>query len=300
MAVSVDEDLAAQREEEERRKAALAEQQQQDILEAQQAEEEQQTLERQAQQQSLGNQASNVAKDQAKKWAKRGLWNILAATWEIWVPALLILCGIGLIISVVLMVPIVGCQGPASFSDGAGITAVKLLVASMPGDVCSALTQSNQTPRSGGGGGGGDFWQPDDLVALSGVSIDPGTSDPRVRQCMLGKVQQIYSAATAAGLQVTITSAFRSSDFPSRHAFGEAVDIALRPTPTVPWRTNPQIANLVQIARGAGFVPPTGDTIDEYNNPLERTSGGHVHVEFNRISANGSYCAPYPNPPAPL
>ena len=120
---------------------------------------------------------------------------------------------------------------------------------------------------------------------------------------MLPKVQELFTFASDAGLTITITGAYRTemtaSGTPSAHSRGEAVDVALR-APPIPWDQNThslpagfagdsRIAQLVQIGKSVGFVPPTGDTLDEYNNPAPNATGGHVHVEFNRTSA-GSYC----------
>jgi hypothetical protein len=232
----------------------------------------------------------------------------LASTAWLWGPALAILLGLALIFGIFMFITIsaVAYCNSSGFSGLGAQAASKLSWLSGNGDFCNALA-IDTTPtvrtdkRSGGAGGGTSFWEPADLVALGGVSVDPQTSDPRVRQCMLPKVQEIFAAANAAGLNVSITSAFRTGDFPSRHAFGEAVDIVIRPTPAKPWSSNTQISKLVQIAKNAGFTPAKGDTLDEYNKPIEgRTSGGHVHVEFNKISADASYCAPYTNAPAPF
>ncbi len=232
-----------------------------------------------------------------------------AATSEIWVPILAIFLIICLMLGLFFFITtaaIAYCNDSGAAGWAVWATS-KVSGLSGNGDFCKALAiNTNATPelytggRAGGGGQTTSFWEPADLVALGGVSIDTQTSDPRVRSCMLPKVQQIFAAANAVGINITITSAFRSGDFPSRHAFGEAVDIAIRPSPAKPWNTNTQISKLVQIAKNAGFTPTQGDTIDEYNNPVERTSGGHVHVEFNKISTSASYCALYPNAPAPI
>ncbi len=288
---SLDEELLEQEAEEEDQQPSQEEVDQY-ILEQEIEEYNQQQRLAEIQKQKQAGSADKAKK--TKKWygryKKAGIvLEFLGASFPVWGPIVLVLGGALLVI----VIMIVGC-------NQTGLTGLVTRAASkfFPIDVCKQLAFNGGT--SGGGGGGASFaWEPADLVALSGVSVDSQTSDPRVRQCMLGKVQQIVGAAASAGVQVTITSAFRSGDFPSRHAFGEAVDISIRPPPSQPWSSNPQIAKLVQIAKGAGFNPPPGDTIDEYNHPVERTSGGHVHVEFNKISADGSYCAPYPNPPAP-
>ena len=78
---------------------------------------------------------------------------------------------------------------------------------------------------------------------------------------------------------LVITSAYRPESTGSAHQRGEAVDIALRPVPTS--KSDPRIAQLFAIGQSVGFVTPVGDTIDEWNNPQEKTSAGHIHVEFN-------------------
>lgn len=286
----VEEQLARQQEEEERRRAEMEEIAQLERMAAQQEQplDEAKQLVKQKAKQLTGQLGKRVVSA-----AARGLWTVLvwigsalAATFPIWGPIVLCLFVLVALVSV--------CN--SSYLDSPQVAGLKLTVAAIPGDICGDLSPQGHPSRSGGAGGGTKFgWDPADLVALSGVSVDPQTSDPRVRQCMFVKVQQIFNAAAAARLNITVTSAYRSDDFPSRHAYGEAVDIAIRPASP----NQQQIARLVQIGRNAGFTPPAGDTIDEYNNPTERTSGGHVHVEFNGISATESNCAPYPNPPAP-
>ncbi len=206
-----------------------------------------------------------------------------------------------LLVLFILVVMLAKCNEDTWSGTGArALSTVSSFLGIIPSDVCAQLTidknvqtVTQKAPISG--------WEPADLVPLAGVLVDTSASDPRVRQCMLPKVQEVVGNAQKAGLNVTITSAFRKGGFPSRHAFGEAVDIALRPIPARPLSPDAQakISTLVKIAKAAGFNPPPGDTIDEYNNPTENTTGGHVHIEFNKIDVNGSFCAPYPNPPAP-
>ncbi len=109
-------------------------------------------------------------------------------------------------------------------------------------------------------------------------------------------------------LDIVITGAYRpgaivaGTNRLSAHGRGEAVDIALR-NPTVPMRSSdPRIAQLVSIAKGIGFTPATGNTLDEYANPTEGATGGHVHIEFN--APNGTtFCdgtAVSPKEPADL
>ncbi|HYC79515.1 MAG TPA: hypothetical protein VEC17_00645 [Candidatus Binatia bacterium] len=135
-----------------------------------------------------------------------------------------------------------------------------------------------------------------DLVAITGVPT--GTSgDFRLRSCMLRRVQIIYNNAQALGIDFIITSAYRpgatvgSSGRLSAHGKGEAVDIVIVPRGQL---NDPafqaKIRKLVQLSTNEGFVPPRGDTLDEYNNPTEAATGGHVHIEFNTAPNNGSYC----------
>ncbi len=247
-------------------------------------------------------EAATAVGAEAGAAAGAGAATATAPIWGTVLAIILILAAVMAFLFILVVVVMAKCNEDTWSGTGARTAStVASWVGVIPADVCDQLAMDNFSGGSSGGGGASSSfdWAPTDLVALSGVAVDGGTSDPRVRQCMLGPVQGIFSAARAAGLTVTITSAFRNGDFPSRHAFGEAVDIALRPVPATPWSTNQQIARLVQIAKSAGFNPPVGDTLDEYNSPVERTSGGHVHIEFNKISTTESHCGPYPNPPAP-
>ncbi|MEO8065621.1 MAG: hypothetical protein ABI643_02055 [Candidatus Doudnabacteria bacterium] len=102
-------------------------------------------------------------------------------------------------------------------------------------------------------------------------------------------------AGASFALDITITSAYRAGALTagggySAHGRGEAIDIALR-NPTVSVHgSDPRIAQLVAIGRSAGFIPAAGDTLDEYTNPAENATGGHVHVEFNLKPDGTTYC----------
>lgn len=249
--------------------------------------------------QAIKKGASQLGKRFAAQGAAQGGAAVAAATSEFWVPALVIIVAILLIVGLILVITTsvaAACQegGVSGLVARLGSSAASLFIDT---DICK---QIGVATKGGSGSGGGDFWEPVDLVDLAGVAVDFETSDPRVRSCMLPKVQEIFTKARAAGLEIVITSAYRRGDFPSRHAYGEAVDIALVPVPPKPWAGNAKIAKLVEIGREVGFTPPKGDTLDEYNKPIEgRTTGGHVHVEFNAISEQASHCAPYANYPAP-
>ncbi len=106
-------------------------------------------------------------------------------------------------------------------------------------------------------------------------------------------------------LDIVLTSAYRPDANGSAHQRGEAADISFRVPPTSD--NDPRIAQLVALAESFGFIPPVGDTIDEWNNPQENTSAGHVHIEYNlKLRGNlsqGSYCdnvAPAQVPPTDL
>jgi hypothetical protein len=128
---------------------------------------------------------------------------------------------------------------------------------------------------------------------------------------MADKVEKIFKDAKTAGLEITITSAYRGEGLTdtggtSAHGRGEAVDIALR-SPTIPWNqtthslpsgfSDPRIGKLMAIGQKY-FPSPQGDALDEYHKPAGNATGGHMHVEFNIPSpSTNSYCAPFPNPP---
>ncbi len=219
-----------------------------------------------------------------------GIMAFLAATWEVWVPVLLIILLTIFIVLIVVITPVAICN-----------TSVTARIASL--GFCESLQigtsgeSSFQGGASGGGGASGDF-NPDDLVTLIGlVPVDrTEASDPRARQCMAYKLQQIYAQTQAERppIQWEITSAYRTDETTasggvSAHGRGEAADLSLR-NPAVPIRSSdPRILRLVEIAESVGFVQPAGDTLNEYARPARNATGGHIHVEYN-IPANGSYC----------
>lgn len=294
----VEEELLAQQEEEEERARALEEQKQLD------------------RQQSGVNRVQDAAKELAKDYAKKAVKNVakeqaaaaasaagsaIASSAPVWGPILGVLAIIVLVVGLgfyvlITMVSYCNSGGLTGFLAKLGSRGAEL-IGTVPTDICAGLkidTTQFAGGAAGGGGASGSF-EPTDLVTLVGlVPVDGSTSDPRVRQCMATRVQQIFSQAQAQGISITITSAFRSGGTTagggvSAHSRGEAVDIALR-DPTVPVHGNdPRIQQLLSIARAAGFNPPQGDTLDEYSNPAENATGGHVHIEFN-IPSSGSYC----------
>lgn len=275
------------------------------LAEEQQRQEELERLqqqERQRAQSGVGGQAKEFLKQQAKqavkkvairagkKLAARGAASILAATAPWWGTALLVIAGIGLILFVVIMIPVVACN--ASVTDGLGVAAMKVIVAAIPGDVCAAFKINSVSPLVRPQLTTPD--DPQDLVSLAGLGIPvkPGIGDDRARQCMGAKVLRLRDLSRAEGIEWEITSAYRPGDQPSRHAFGEGVDIALRNPTAGLGSSDPRIDRLVALARQVGFAPPPGDTVDEYRNRTERTTGGHIHIEFNASSTSrtGSYC----------
>jgi hypothetical protein len=145
-----------------------------------------------------------------------------------------------------------------------------------------------------------------DLVRIVGIPVDPQTSDPRLRQCMLSRVNNVYNLFMESmirnrmtGVELWITSANRpgasvgASTTESAHSRGEAVDFVIRPKPA-DWNTNPtflkQLDLLIDAGIRSGFTPLAGDTLDEYRRPTTHATGGHVHIEFNRDARGNSYC----------
>ncbi len=198
------------------------------------------------------NSAKKMAKDQIKSAVKKSAMEVIAATSPYWGSALLFFLCASLIFIVVISVPAYACK--SSYFDGITVAALKVVVALVPGDVCEGLEQVGG--RSGGGG----------------------------------------ASNTSSGLDIAITGAYRPGSIVagtgrlSAHSRGEAVDISLR-NPQVPEHSSdPRIAELVQIAQSMGFTPTAGDTLDEYTNPTEGATAGHVHVEFNLKPDGTTYC----------
>ena len=142
--MSLDEDLQARAEEDQRRQEEFEAQQQEDRLQQQQAE-----MQRQTEQNQGVSALKQEAKQQVKKVAKKAIWEFLAATWEIWVPGLLIIAGIIVILFVVIGVPVAVCNSNYFDSIGTGTTKA-IFTAS---GICTALKGG----QSGGGGGGASF-----------------------------------------------------------------------------------------------------------------------------------------------
>lgn len=163
------------------------------------------------------------------------------------------------------------------------------------------------------------------VVIISVVSLcgQTGTSGSLIRNILkIGSyvgISQDYCSAFQGGrsggagasgtvkLDIVLTSAYRpgavvkGTGKPSAHGRGEAVDIALI-NPSVPEHSSDlRIAQLVSLAKSLGFVPPPGDTLDEYTTPTEGATGGHVHIEFNLKADGTSYCdGTVPNIPGDL
>jgi hypothetical protein len=240
------------------------------------------------------NLVKNVAKEQAVAAASTVGSAIVASVWGPILGILLLVFGL-VTFSLVAMIGVCNQGGAKGFF----IKSASYVASYLPGiseDICAALAINTTapnlpqvtTPPTG---------NPSDLVSLIGVvPVSPSASDPRVAQCMLRRVQDLYNASVASGLNWTVTSAYRpgattATRLESAHSRGEAIDIALIPTPTKPLSTNTQIIQLVELAKAQGFRPPAGDTLDEYNRPNEKTTGGHIHIEFNINSqTNSSYC----------
>ncbi len=142
---------------------------------------------------------------------------------------------------------------------------------------------------------------PTDLVPLSyepRIVVGGGTGDPRVRECMLTALTKLVTLTSSQQPPISwvVTSAYRAGAITvsgglSAHGFGEAVDIVLQPPGSL---TDPvfqqKIRDFIGLAYVARFMPPAGDVIDEYNNPTEATTGGHIHIEFNRtLNSDGTY-----------
>ncbi len=191
----------------------------------------------------------------------------VAATAPFWGTAL----GIFLLVLVVLGLGFFIFMSMVSYCNQEGIKGMLIRAYStgtawtgiVPIDICKKLAIDQGGARSGGGGASGAF-----------------------------------------GLDIIITSAYRPGSIVagtgrlSAHSRGEAVDIALR-NPAVPiGSSDPRIAQLVQVSEQAGFAGISADVLDEYTNPTEGASGGHIHVEFNLKPDGTSYCDGTKIPPS--
>jgi len=262
----VEEELLAQQQEEEERAQALEEQRQIDRLQAQQESPSNQLA------QAGTNLAKKLIKDAAEEEAvaaATAAGSAIVASAPIWGPivgilaAVLLILGLGVFV-IISMASACNADGVTGFAARLGSWGAGVLGIST--DVCKDL--SFQGGQSGGAGASGAF---DKLTIVITSAYRPGS--------------------IVAGTNTL-----------SAHSRGEAVDIALR-NPTVPIRgSDPRIAQLVQIAKSAGFVPAAGDTLDEYTNPTEGASGGHVHIEFNTKPDGTTYCdgTKVKNPPTDL
>jgi hypothetical protein len=59
-----------------------------------------------------------------------------------------------------------------------------------------------------------------------------------------------------------------------------------------------RVNRLAGLFEAEGFKPPAGDTLDEYTNPTEAATGGHIHAEYNippgqngQLDMTKSYCS---------
>jgi hypothetical protein len=302
---SLDDELMAREEDDESAQEEKDREWQQALIDKQHQEFEaiqQQDRLRQQQQQSPQNQlmeaGKQVAKDYAKQTVKKGIWSFLAGTSEIWGPAVAILVVIGLVIGLfffVVTTAIAYCN-QGGLSGFAANTLSNFNWLRGGGDFCETLAINTQTAVENAPKPPMVPGEPDDLVYLEDFNIPVKIDiDGRATRCMVGKIQAIYAASQQAGIDWVITDAFRTGGQTagggvSAHSRGEAVDIALR-DPTVDLGSNdPRINQLLAIARNAGFVGPSGDTLDEYRNPAPNATAGHVHVEFNIPAGGGTYC----------
>lgn len=225
-------------------------------LQQQQEQEETQNQPRQQVRNFVKQQATQATKKVAKSYAKKLIWS----TAPYWGPVLAIVLLVGFILMfVVVGVPLIAC----SYSESTSGLWMKASLSSIIGVGGAAnfswdYAKAKYCPppisyQSGGGGSGASF-----------------------------------------SINIVITSAYRPNSSGSAHQRGEAVDIAIRPSPTS--NNDPRIDQLVAIAKK--FFPgpaagARGDTLDEYRNPTEQATGGHVHVEFNTYTFNGqtyTYC----------
>jgi|GEM_PF-6875356 len=293
-------------------------------LEAQAELEEQRNMAREARRQviadaksKLKGMAKSEAKVLAKKATKRGL--VMFGEWLGASGAAAAATGAGtiaLILAVVIVFFMIfvstlymTCTNQAGLTGFAARTVSFVMTFGGSEKVCDTIAQMTGVPR-----GSTVATQttprlpnvaPAQVTPFDGTTLVPignsvpvasSTRDPRLTACMLARVQRIFALAQAQNIQMEITDAYRHNARTSRgglsaHARGEAVDIAIRPTRD--WIADRDFANkidaVVVIARAQGFDPPPGDTKDEYRDPDENATGGHIHIEFN-IPATGTYC----------
>lgn len=222
------------------------------------------------------------------------LWQKIVLAFANVLALILIVLAIGLIVAI-----------PTAICNSGGIKGTVIKAGAkvlswggvLPIDLCKQLTFNSTTPQDATPQTNSSIVPPSDLVPITGVPIDPGTSDPRVRRCMLSYIQDLYKRSQQAKLDWVITGAYRpnaivaGTDNLSAHARGEAVDIALRNPKDPLYSPDPRIDKLIGVAAVEGFRPAQGDTLDEYRYPTKGAIAGHAHIEFNINQAtNGSYC----------
>ncbi len=216
--------------------------------------------------------------------AGAGAVGFLAATSEIWVPAVAIIGGIILILGLFMFVS-VSLIGLCNSSGAAGWTAWLASKGSWvtgQGDFCKDLKTATDIAQQNAPSN-----QPNPALPTGMVDIPIGLYSPsnfyptvrgdypQVKQAVLDKINEVYRLAQAAGLSIIITSARREAPFFafSCHFLGEAVDFVITQQPT-----QARIAKLFEIGQTAGF----GYVRDEYNNPSENATGsGHIHMQLN-------------------
>jgi hypothetical protein len=251
----------------------------------------------------LAGQAAKTALKRGSVWlAESAAGAVIAAFSGTIGTVLAIFAVIALFVVVLVSIAYQTCNN-TTFTGlfGQGISKIATWVGYIPIDVCSILDPSTIALQDQTTVNEDTEPAPDgsDLVAIGdAVPVSEQASDPRLRECMLAHVKNIYSRSRARGVNFVITSAYRAGSIvvrtglPSAHARGEAVDIAI--TPSDDWKTNEKFARQIDIvlseARAEGFRPAQGDTLDEYRKPTEGASGGHIHVEFNRGPNGTSYC----------
>lgn len=251
-------------------------------------------------------------KQLAKKYLKRVATRTILVNPYFWIAVAIVFIVVCMVV-IFFMTSILACNNPEDLAGGGWKG--KLIVFSArtvsriisPGtldyfdnDLCpyfviTSKVANNTQPALGTSPAAGQ-----DLVPISGIPT-AGSLNARLRPCMQAHIELVYRQAQAQRppINFVITSAYRpgaivaGSNPPrlSSHARGEAIDVQIVPSGSLNDDAfQAKIARLIGLFETEGFSPPPGDTLDEYNDPTEGATGGHIHVEYNSPVNGRSYC----------
>jgi hypothetical protein len=269
----------------------------------------------QRQESKLVSAAKNVANEGFKRLRNKLLKRVTKSIARsvlvspyFWMGVAIIFLIVGLAM-IFIMTTYIACKDPATLAGGGWKGKAIVFFAKLQADIISPGTRAyfereicyfygeGSTATQGTQPPTGDAPPPGQgLVAITGVPT-AGSLDPRLRPCMLAHVQLVYREAQRLGISFVITSAYRpgaivqGTNRTSSHGRGEAIDLEIIPRGSLSDEAfQKKIRTLRGLFESDGFREPMGNTLDEYNEPTEGASGGHLHVEYNSPVNGKSYC----------